>query len=71
MELLGLGWAPLTGHRNFQNKEFELLTIKSEGAKREDCFLLKPFGKARGLVVGAALGMCVLKHSHYFPSTKQ
>lgn len=54
-----------------QNKEPKLLALTSEGVKRSDCFPLKPFGKARGLMVGAALGTCILKCSHYFPSTKQ
>lgn len=72
-ELLGRGWALLTEHGNFhfQNKEFKFLAIKSEGVKRSDCFPLKSFGKARGLMVGTALGTCILKYSHYFPSTKQ
>lgn len=73
VELLGPGWVLLTEHRNFhfQNKEFKFLAIKSEGVKRNDCFSLKPFGKARALMVGAALGTCVPKYSRYFPSTEQ
>lgn len=55
----------------FQKKGFGFLAMKSEGVERNDCFPVKSFGKARGLVVESALGMCILKCSHYFPSTKQ
>lgn len=63
-----LGPTARTWELSLSDKEFP---IKSKGVKRNDCFPIKPLGKAgKREVLGAALGTCSLKYSHYFPGTK-